>query len=154
MKPYCLLAIAIPFSGFAQEGAGIKVTTTLHEDGSRTETQTDLEQHTSEAKTFDGAHKLRQRIVYELDGENQPASGAVYAANGALIFKSVYKHDDQNRITEEIDYTPEGAMMRRFVYEFANGKVSRVRAFDPSGVEMQQSAGRPDVKKSAPRRRR
>src|SRR5437016_5447745 len=136
MKKFCCaLAIFVPFVCPAQEDvAAIKVTTTLHDDGSKTVTKLDPDQHTSEATTYDGANKLKQRIVYELDDQNQPASGTVYAANGDVVLKSVYKRDAANRISEEIDYTPDDKLLRRFVYEFgSNGKVTRIRAFDANG---------------------
>src|SRR5438094_7345057 len=121
MRKLCFFFCAlVPFSCLAQEDAStaIKVTTTMHDDGSKTVTRTDPDERTSAAETFDGGGKLRQRVVYQLNDQNQPESGLVYAANGVLIMKSVYKRDGMNRIAEEIDYTPDGSLLRRFVYEF------------------------------------
>lgn len=157
MKKICsALAVLLPGLGLAQDDTpAIKVTTTLHDDGSRTVIKLDAGQHTSDSTTYTAGDKVQQRIVYVLDEENQPVSGKVYAANGAVVFTSVYQHDGQNRITEEADYTPAGQLMRRFVYEFGStGKVSRIRAFDAQGNELRASNATPDVKKALPRRHR
>lgn len=154
----CALLTLLPFLALHAQTdtpASIKVTTTLHDDGSKTVTRLDPDAHTSSAETLDGGGKLRQRIVYELDDENQPASGTMYDAKGAFVLKSVYKRDPSHRIIEETDYTADGRLMRRFVYEFgSSGKVARIRAFDAEGNELQQSATRPDPRKAAPRRHR
>ncbi|MDP9291308.1 MAG: hypothetical protein M3O82_02965 [Verrucomicrobiota bacterium] len=145
---FCLLAIAL----HARAQSAVKVTTTLHDDGSRTEMVTDPDQHTSEAKTLNAAGKLLQRIVYTLDEENQPAEGTIYSPAGAVLFKALYKRDPANRLSEEVDSTAAGAMIRRFVYEYdGNGKVSRIRAYDANGIEMTPSGG---AKKASPPRRR
>jgi hypothetical protein len=130
----------------------IHAVTVLHEDGTKTITITDPEKHTSEASTYDGRDKLTQRIVYALDENNQPATGVVYTADNRPVFKSSYKRDDQNRVSEEDDYTMDDQLIRRFVYEFGpDGKVSRIRAYDSQGNEMQESAARKDPRQSLPR---
>ncbi len=156
-KLRCIFFILLPLVCAAQDeqSSAIKVTTTLHEDGSKTVTKLDPDQHTSEATTFNSADKMQQRIVYDLDDQNQATAGKVYAANGTLLLKCVYKRDSSNRVYEEDDYTPDDKLARRFVYEFGpNGKVAHIRAFDGDGTELRQSQGIPDQKKSPPRRRR
>ncbi|MEA3186428.1 MAG: hypothetical protein QOD99_258 [Chthoniobacter sp.] len=157
VKPLsALLAVLFPAVCFTQDDAAtIKVTTMLHEDGSKTVTKIDPLEHTSSAETTDASNKLKQRIVYALDAQNQPATGTVYNAAGVVVMKTAYQHDGSNRITEETDYTPDGQLMRRFVYEFGStGKVSKIRAYDANGTELRQTTARPDEKKAPPRRRR
>lgn len=147
------LFLMLVFAVGVRAQSAVKVTTTLHDDGSRTEMKTDPDQHTSEATTMNAAGKLLQRIVYTLDEENQPAEGTIYSAAGVVLFKAVYKRDPANRLSEEVDSTPAGQMIRRFVYEYdGNGKVSRIRAYDASGTEMTPSGG--PKKPSSPRRRK
>lgn len=151
---FCFLASAVQ----AQDsGGGIKVTSIMHEDGTKTVTTIDSDQHTSESVTYGPRDKVRQRIVYVLNENDVAESGTVYSPTGQIVFKAVYKRDGLNRVTEEIDSTPDGVMLRRFVYEYgANGKVSRIRAYDAAGNEMRQtqSPAQKDEKQSAPRRRR
>jgi hypothetical protein len=130
----------------------IHAITTLHDDGSKTVTITDPDKHTSEATTYDGGNKMTQRVAYALDDQNQVASGVIYSAKNLPVFKSVYKRDDSNRLSEEDDYTMDDQLIRRFVYEFgADGKVSRIRAFDGQGNELQQTAATKDKRQSLPR---
>ncbi len=152
-----LFFILIPVFCRAQDEPDntIKVITTLHEDGTRTVTKTDPEQHSSEAIKYGAGDKVLQRIVYQLDEENQPSTGTVYGSNGAVIMKTAYKHDSSNRVTEEDDYTEQGELLRRFIYEFgADGKVSRIRAFDGNGNELHQTAAPASTPKVPPRRHR
>ncbi|HEX4083914.1 MAG TPA: hypothetical protein VHY22_03305 [Chthoniobacteraceae bacterium] len=154
-----LLALALPAALLAQDDDGsdanaIHASTVLHEDGTRTETVTDPEKHTSEAETYDSGNRLMQKVVYTLDDQNQATSGIVYNAKGQALYKSAYKRDDSNRISEEDDYSMDNQLIRRYVYEFGpNGKVSRIRAFDGQGNELQPvngDQGRPDRHRSLP----
>lgn len=151
---FCFLVASV----HAQDsGGGIRVTTTMHEDGTRTVLTTNSDDHTSESVTYGPKDKVLQRIVYILNEDNVPESGIVYTPTGQIAFKAVYKRDGSNRVIEEIDSNPDGAMLRRFVYEYgANGKVSRIRAYDAAGNEMRQtqSPAQKDEQKVPPRRRR
>lgn len=104
-----LCAGALPFfCAHAQDengGGTVKVTTRLMPDGTKVVMKTDVEAHTMEATTLDGADKTKQRIVYALDEQDQPISGTVYAPNGRAVFKCAYRHDALGRVTEEADYT-------------------------------------------------
>jgi hypothetical protein len=156
ISSFCLLLL-LPTLLLAQDDSGgadntIHAITTLHEDGTKTVTITDPEKRTSEAATYDGRDRLLEKIVYALDDQNQVTSGVVYTAANKPVFKTSYKRDDANRISEEDDYTMDDQLIRRFVYEFgANGKVSRIRAYDSQGNEMQQSDARKDQRQSLPR---
>lgn len=152
-----VFCLCLPAAGLCQDDGtdnAIRVTTTLHEDGTKTVTQMNPDSHTSEASTYDARDHLRQKIVYALNERNQPESGVVYTPDNKPVFKAAYTRDNLDRVTEEADYTMADQLIRRFVYEFgADGKVSRIRAFDANGVEMQQTEARKDVSK-VPRRRR
>jgi hypothetical protein len=142
MKQTALIAFALVLQCgfiFAQEaGTPIRVTTTLHEDGTKTVMKSDPDQRTAEATTYDAADRVRQRVVYALDEQNQPASGIVYDAKGRAVFKSTYKRDGANRIIEQIDYTAADKLVRRMFFEYgANNKVSNIRVIDANGVEVQ-----------------
>jgi antitoxin component YwqK of YwqJK toxin-antitoxin module len=158
MKKICTFAFCILTAcARAQDSSShaIKVTTLLHEDDTKTVTTTDPDQHTSESVTYTARDKVLQKIVYTLDENNVATSGNIYNAKGQFLFKAVYKRDAMSRVAEELDTTSDGQLIRRFVYEYgANGKVSRIRAYDASGNEMQQSPAKKDQKQAPPRRRR
>src|SRR5438067_214991 len=105
---YALLSVAFlsAICRAQDEGGGtIKVTTRLLPDGSKAVLKTNIEEHTMESLTYDTSDKLKQRIVYMLDEQDQPMSGIVYAPNGQPAYKCAYKHDQFGRIIEEADYT-------------------------------------------------
>ena len=157
MKKVCVIFCFFAAIASAQDSGGIKVTTVIHEDGTKTVTTLDSDQHTSESVTYDSRNKVRQKVVYILGENNLPETGTAYTASGQIVFKAVYKRDGSNRVTEEIDSSPDGQLLRRFVYEYgADGKVSRIRAYDANGTEMEQSQSpaKKDEQKTPPRRRR
>ena len=76
----------------------------------------------------------------------------MYTADNKPVFKATYTRDELDRVTEEADYTMANQLIRRFVYEFgADGKVSRIRAYDANGNEMQQTEAR-RILETPPRR--
>ncbi len=143
-KFLCTLAIVVALAAAAsgQGGSTIKVRTVLHEDGTKTATTTDPIQRTSTAVTYDASDKVRQRVVYQLDENDLPVSGIIYDAKGQAAFKSTYKHDLSNRLSEQIDYTPNDKLLRRLVFEYgASNRISNVRTYDASGVELTPAKG-------------
>ena len=151
-----LLAVAL-LPGFcaAQEddtSNAVHAMTVLHPDGTKTVTITDPDKHTSEASTYDGRDKLKQKIVYTLDESNQPTSGIFYTAQNQPLYKAVYKRDAMNRISEEDDSKMNDEPIGRFVYEYGgDGKLRRIRAYDAQGNEIHNSAGRRDEQQVPPR---
>jgi hypothetical protein len=130
----------------------IHAITELHEDGTKTVTITDPDNHSSEASTYDGADHLIEKVVYKLDDNNSPVSGMVYGRDNTVAFKTAYKHDDFNRIVEEDDYTLDDVLFRRFTYDFGpDGKLLRIHAYDGQGNEMQESDAHKDERQSLPR---
>ena len=145
----CLLAARV----FAQSDATIKVTTVLHEDGTKTITQLNRETHTSEAATYDNRDKIIQRIVYKLNEQNKPLESTVYGPKGNVLMTVTYKLDEDGRVAEESDFSSDGALMRRLVFHYdTSGRVSKMDAFDANGNEIKQSPATRDTPKKPPRR--
>lgn len=121
---------------FAQELA-VKVSIITHEDGSRTVTKTEPEQHTSEQTTFSIDNKQLGRILFLLNENDQAVSGTVFDAKNKPTRKMVYQYDTMNRISEEQNYSPKDQFLGKFVYEYdLNGKLSKIRSFDADGKEI------------------
>ena len=137
----------------AQDGI-IKVVSTLHPDGSRTDMQTDASEGTGESKTYNSAGKLVQRVTYKLDDMARPAEGVVYSAKGAFLYRFVYTRDNSGRILEERDTDAKGNLVRRVLYRYdANGKVSGLDAYDGQGKPLMapgKSSGTKANKKPTP----
>src|ERR1044072_994470 len=91
--------------GFSQSpGAptdAVRVTMSMHPDGSRTVYKFDNAQHKAVATTTDPDGKVRETIRYELDDAGRFASGEVSGPDGRLRFKSRYKYDDAGHLLEE-----------------------------------------------------
>lgn len=157
MKKSCasfLLVLSVLLTAAAQEDAAIKVTTTVHEDGTRTEMKTDPQAQTAEATTYSGDKVLR-RIAYKLDAEGNMQEGNVFSSDGKLIFRALFKRDGLNRVVEEINYAPDGTLVRRLVYGYdSNGRIAKIDAFDAEGNAITESRGVADKRKSLPRRHR
>ncbi len=135
------------------EPGGIRVTTALHDDGSKTVTQVDSDSHTSEASTFNAANRLMRKVVYTLDDQNNPVQGLVYDAKGHELYKALYKRNEMGRVTEETEYTPDDKMLGRFVYRYdETGRLLKIDAYDAEGNLVPQAGGVPQRRRSLPRR--
>ena len=91
----------------------VRVTVSMHPDGSRTVYEFDNAQHKAVATTTDPDGKLRETIRYELDEAGRFSSGEISGPDGRLRFKSRYKYDDAGRLLEEI----QSARIRRAFHE-------------------------------------
>ena len=125
--------------GFTQapQSAGsdaVRVTVSMHPDGSRTVYNFDNAQHKAVATTTDADGKLRETIRYELDDAGRFSSAEVSGPNGRLRLKSRYKYDDAGRIMEETQSAPDGTLQHKIVYNYdSSGKQTGYSVFDASG---------------------
>jgi len=147
----CLLAWAFAAARMAcgqdSTGSEIRVTTALHDDGSKTVTQVDSENHTSEASTYNAANRLLRKVVYTLDDQNDPVQGLVYDAKGHELYKAIYKRNEMGRVSEELEYTPDDRLLGRFVYRYdGNGRLLKIDAYDAEGNPISQTGAIPDKK--------
>lgn len=147
------LAIATAAPLLAQDGA-IKATTTMHPDGTQSDTIFDPEKRTAEETTRTSNGKVLRKITYLLDDQNQPLGSMTYDAKGALQARATYKRDGMGRIDEETISSPTGQLIRRRVYTYgANNKVVKLDEYDANGNKVEkrpttnQSRGVPDKKK-------
>ena len=112
----------------------VRVTVSMHPDGSRTVYKFDNAQHKAVATTNDPDGKLRETIRYELDDSGRFASGEISGPDGRLRFKSRYKYDDAGHLLEETQSAAEGTLLHRIVYSYdASGKQTGYSVFDASG---------------------
>jgi len=137
-------------SAFAQEGGvSIKVTTTLHTDGSRTDMQTDLDARTAESKTYNPAKKLVQRETYTLDEQGRLEEGVIYDAKDKVITRVSYKYDAMGHVSDQFEKTPNGALLRRLVYRYdSNGRPIGIDVYDGAGNQLQPNSASSSRKKS------
>jgi len=151
--PFFALTLAVLLavsSAFAQEGGvSIKVTTTLHEDGSRTDMQTDLDARTADSKTYNSAKKLVQRATYTLDEQGRLEEGVIYDAKDKVISRVSYKYNAMGHVSDQFEKAPNGALLRRLVYRYdPNGRVIGIDAYDGAGNQLQPNGAPSSRKKS------
>jgi hypothetical protein len=112
----------------------VRVTVSMHPDGSRTVYKFDNAEHKAVATTTDPDGKLRETIRYELDEAGRFSSGEISGPDGRLRFKSRYKYDDAGRLLEETQSAGDGALLHKIVYSYdASGKQTGYSVFDASG---------------------
>src|SRR6184192_162862 len=112
----------------------VRITVSMHPDGSRTVYKFDNAQHKAVATTTDPDGKLRETIRYELDEAGRFSSGEISGPDGRLRFKSRYKYDDGGRLLEETQSSENGTLLHKIVYSYdASGKQTGYSVFDASG---------------------
>jgi hypothetical protein len=142
-----LLASAAAAPGQDAAGNVVKVTTTLHPDGTRTITKLDAVEHTSESSRYSG-ERLLQRTVFKLNEQNQPESGDFFDGKGTLVHKLKFVRDESGRVSEEIRFTPDDRFVVRYVYRYdATGRVLKMDGYDADGNPLPTGPARRDVKK-------
>ena len=135
----CALLIWGTVIGFGQSSEqtrsdAVRVTVSMHPDGSRTVYNFDPPQHKATATTTDADGKLRETIRYELDDAGRFSSAEIAGPDGRLRLKSRYKYDDTGRILEETQSAPDGTSEHKIVYSYdSSGKQTGYSVFDASG---------------------
>src|SRR5436189_6341116 len=111
----CTLVVCGAEVGLSQsteqtQGDAVRVTVSMHPDGSRTVYNFDNAQHTAVATTTDADGKVRQTIRYQLDNAGRFSTGEVSGPDGRVRLKSRYKYDDASRILEEAQTAADGTL--------------------------------------------
>jgi hypothetical protein len=135
----CVLVVCARQIGLSQSpdqtrSDAVRVTMSMHPDGSRTVYKFDNAQHKAVATTTDPDGKLRETIRYELDDAGRFSSGEISGPDGRLRFKSRYKYDDAGHLLEETQSAEDGTLLHKIVYSYdAAGKQTGYSVFDTSG---------------------
>jgi len=146
-SPLCLLA--------QDEEQPIHVKVIQRDDGTHVSVTTDPSTHTRTEETLSNKDKLLQKVVYQLNDQNQATSGIVYTPAGDVVYKLQLDHDAAGNVTQETDYSKTGEVLRRVVFHYygPNGQLSGMEAFDGQGNPIKKTDGAAvkDKKKSIPR---
>jgi hypothetical protein len=130
----CGATIGLSQSPEQPRSDAVRVTVSMHPDGSQTVYKFDSAQHKAVATTTDQDGKLRETIRYELDDAGRFSSGEISGPDGRLRFKSRYKYDDAGRLLEETQSAEDGTLLHKVVYSYdASGKQTGYSVFDASG---------------------
>ena len=120
----------------------VRVTMSMHPDGSRTVYNFDSAQHKATATTTDPDGKVRETIRYELDNAGRFSTGEVSGPDGRVRLKSRYKYDDAGHILEETQSAADGTLLHRIVYSYdSSGKQTGYSVFDASGKLVSRTGG-------------
>jgi hypothetical protein len=132
----------------------VRVTMSMHPDGSRTVYNFDNAQHTAVATTTDPDGKVRETIRYQLDNAGRFSTGEVSGADGRVRLKSRYKYDDAGRILEEAQSAADGTLLHRIVYSYDSaGKQTGYSVVDASGKMVSHTGGAAPRPSSSPKPR-
>lgn len=142
----CALFLCSFSAGFSQSqqvpNEAVRVTVSMHPDGSRTVYNFDNAQHTAVATTTDPEGKVRQTIRYELDNAGRFSTGEVFGPDGRIRLKSRYKYDDAGRILEETQSGADGTLQHKIAYSYdPSGKQTGYSVFDASGKLVTRTGG-------------
>src|ERR1700758_4282101 len=96
-------------------GDAVRVTMSMHPDGSRTVYNFDNAQHKAVATTTGEDGKVRETIRYVLDDAGRFSSAEVAGADGRVRLKTRYKYNDAGRILEEAQSTPDDTLLHKIV---------------------------------------
>jgi YD repeat-containing protein len=135
----CALVVCANEIGLSQSpeqppSDAVRVTVSMHPDGSRTVYKFDNAQHKAVATTTDPDGKLRETIRYELDDAGRFSSSVISGPDGRLRFKSRYKYDDAGHLLEETQSAENGTLLHKIVYSYdASGKQTGYSVLDASG---------------------
>src|SRR6266516_2407509 len=130
----CGEAIGLGQSPEQAPGGAVRVTVSMHPDGSRTVYNFDALQHKAVATTTDADGKVRETIRYELDDAGRFASAEISGPDGRIRLKSRYRYDDAGRMLEETQSAPDGTLQHKIVYNYdSSGKQTGYSVFDASG---------------------
>ena len=139
----CALFICSGAIAFGQAPTdAVRVTMSMHPDGSRTVYNFDNAQHAAVATTTDPDGKVRQTIRYQLDNAGRFSTGEVSGPDGRVRLKSRYKYDDAGRILEEAQSAADGTLLNKIVYSYdSSGKQTGYSVFDASGKLVSRTGG-------------
>jgi hypothetical protein len=130
----CSAGIGLSQSPEQTRSDAVRVTVSMHPDGSRTVYKFDNVEHKAVATTTGPDGKLRETIRYELDEAGRFSTGEISGSDGRLRFKSRYKYDDAGRLLEETQSAGDGALLHKIVYSYdPAGKQTGYSVFDASG---------------------
>jgi hypothetical protein len=130
----CGIAIGFGQSPEQAQSDAVRVTVSMHPDGSRTVYNFDNAQHKAVATTTDVDGKLRETIRYELDDAGRFSSSEISGPDGRIRLKSRYKYDNAGRILEETQSAPDGTLLHKIVYNYdSSGNQTGYSVFDASG---------------------
>jgi hypothetical protein len=151
----CALLICGGATAFGQASTdAVRVTMSMHPDGSRTVYNFDNAQHTAVATTTDPDGKVRQTIRYQLDNAGRFSTGEVSGPDGRVRLKSRYKYDDAGRILEEAQSATDGTLLNKIVYSYDSaGKQTGYSVFDASGKLVSRTGGAAARQSPSPRPR-
>jgi len=135
----CALLVSGDTTGFGQSseqatGDAVRVTMSMHPDGSRTVYNFDNAQHKAVATTTGQDGKVRETIRYVLDDAGRFSSAEISGADGRIRLKSRYKYNEAGRILEEAQSAPDGTLLHKIVYSYdSSGKQTGYSVLDASG---------------------
>src|SRR5688572_15098351 len=107
----------LPGSG-ASGQAGNSAKKVLHNDGTVTESVSDIEKGELRETTFDSRGVLLSKRIVLLNDRAQPVQGMIYGGKDELVGSVRFAYDDLGRMLEEISLNSQGEVFRRKIHTY------------------------------------
>ena len=144
-----LLAPAPAVRGQARNSTKVSATTTLHTDGTRTDSVKDLFKHELAETTYDGRGVVIAKKKFLLSDNGDPTQGTIYDGAHNVIARAQFFFDDLGRVIEERCTNTQNEIFQRVIRQFdSTGKALQPQVFNypvkapnmrPSKVDFTQS---------------
>jgi hypothetical protein len=114
----------------------------LHQDGTMTESVSDVEKGELRESTFDARGVLLTKRIVLLNERGLPVQGMIYDGRDALVGSVRFAYDDLGRMQEEISLNAQGQVFRRKIQGYdASGKPLTTKIVDYNQNAPQVSSG-------------
>jgi hypothetical protein len=114
-----LVAVLALMSGpIAWGQAGNSAKTVLHDDGTVTESVSDLEKGEMRETTYDSRKVVVSKRIVLLNDRGQPVQGMIYGGRDDLVGSVRFAYDDLGRMLEEISLNSQGEVFRRKIHTY------------------------------------
>ncbi len=148
----CVLqAAALMASGQAPGPTKVAATTTLHTNGTRTDSVKDLFKHETSETIYDGQGIVIAKKKFLLNDNGDPTQGTIYDGADNVIARAQFFFDDLGRVIEERNVNTQNEVYQRVVRQYdSSGKPLQPQVFNyavkapnmqPSKLNFTQSPG-------------
>ncbi|MCE9519847.1 MAG: hypothetical protein K8R87_09885 [Verrucomicrobia bacterium] len=145
------LAAALMASGQVPGTTMVAATTTLHTNGTRTESVKDMFKHEIAETTFDGRGIVIVKKKFLLNENGDPTQGTIYDGADNVIARAQFIFDDLGRVVEERCTNTQNEVYQRVIRKYdSSGKPLQPEVFNyavkspnmsPSKMNFTQSPG-------------
>lgn len=126
-----LLAVALPALGLPPGSTKVSSTTTLHADGTRTDSVKDMFKHELTETTYNAQKVVIAKKKFLLGDNGDPTQGTIYDGADNVIARVKFFSDDLGRVIEERCTNNQNEIFQRVIRQYdAAGKPLQPQVFN------------------------